>query len=133
MATRTLPARGNCYKANCPTRAIFGHVTGRWGGLVLGALRERTLRYSELRRHIEGVSEKMLAQTLRELEADGLIARHQHPVMPPHVDYALTKPGREIADRLAALIGWLEANVADLVAAQTAHRTKAPTAPPPLL
>jgi DNA-binding HxlR family transcriptional regulator len=129
MAAKTMPARGNCYKANCPTRAIWGHVTGRWGGLVLGALRERTLRYSELRRRIEGVSEKMLAQTLRELEADGLIVRRQHPVMPPHVDYALSKPGREIADRLAGLMGWLEANVAELVAAQAERRSQAPAAP----
>jgi|SRR5580658_9439075 DNA-binding HxlR family transcriptional regulator len=129
MAAKTMPARGNCYKANCPTRAIWGHVTGRWGGLVLGALRERTLRYSELRRRIEGVSEKMLAQTLRELEADGLIVRRQHPVMPPHVDYALTKPGREIADRLSGLMGWLEANIAELVAAQAERRSQAPAAP----
>jgi DNA-binding HxlR family transcriptional regulator len=120
-----LPKVGNCYKAACPTRAILGHVTGRWGGLVLGALLDGTLRYSELRRRIEGISEKMLAQTLRDLEADGLIARHQRPVVPPHVDYELTRHGREIARRVADLIGWLEANVRELVAAQTSFQTRA--------
>jgi DNA-binding HxlR family transcriptional regulator len=116
---------GNCYKADCPARAIWGHVTGRWGGLVLGALRNGKLRYSELRKRIEGVSEKMLAQTLRDLEGDGLIRRHQHAVIPPRVDYELTAHGREVANRLGELIGWLEANIGDLVDAQKSYRTRA--------
>jgi DNA-binding HxlR family transcriptional regulator len=71
--------RGNCYQADCPAREILGHVTGRWGGLVLGALLEGTRRYSGLRARVDGISEKMLAQTLRDLERDGLVIRRQHP------------------------------------------------------
>jgi len=107
---------GNCYKADCPARAIWSHVTGRWGGLVLGALRDGTLRYSELRKRIEGVSEKMLAQTLREFEADGLVLRTQYPQVPPRVEYELTASGLEVARRLSRLIDWIEEHVRELVA-----------------
>jgi DNA-binding HxlR family transcriptional regulator len=112
---------GNCYNSDCPAREVLGHVTGRWGGLVLGALLEGTKRYSELRVRIEGISEKMLAQSLRDLERDGLVVRRQHAEVPPRVDYTLTPGGVEVAKRVDSLIGWLQENVADLVAAQRAH------------
>ncbi|MBD5635402.1 MAG: helix-turn-helix transcriptional regulator, partial [Candidatus Eremiobacteraeota bacterium] len=68
------PARGNCFSGACPGRTILSHVAGRWGSLVIAALRSaEALRFSQLRVRIEGVSEKMLAQTLRELERDGLV------------------------------------------------------------
>lgn len=117
--------RGNCYQAACPAREVLGHVTGRWGGLVLGALLEGTRRYSELRARIEGISEKMLAQTLRDLERDGLLVRRQYPAVPPRVDYTLTPAGVEVARRLDSLIGWLQDHVTELVAAQQAHEGRA--------
>lgn len=113
--------RGNCYNAHCRTRAVLGHVTGRWGGLVLGALIDGTRRYSELRAHIDGISEKMLAQTLRDLERDGLVDRHQYPTVPPRVDYTLTPQGMEVAQRLHSLITWLEDHVSELAAAHARH------------
>ena len=91
----------------CPaTRTLVEHVTSKWGVLVLLALDERTLRWSELKREIEGVSEKMLIQTLQTLEADGLVLRTALPVVPPHVEYTLTRPGHEAAELLAPLVSW---------------------------
>ena len=97
--------------ANCPTRTVLDHVTSKWGVLVLLALTaEPTLRWGELRRTIEGVSEKMLAQTLRTLEQDGLVLRDAHPVIPPRVDYSLTDLGRELTERLLPLMDWIDVN-----------------------
>jgi DNA-binding HxlR family transcriptional regulator len=117
--------RGDCYSAACPAREVLGHVTGRWGGLVLGALTHGTRRYSELRARIEGISEKMLAQTLRDLERDGLVLRRQYPAVPPRVDYTLTPGGMEVAQRVESLIGWLQDHVHELVAAQKMHESNA--------
>jgi DNA-binding HxlR family transcriptional regulator len=117
--------RGDCYSADCPARQVLGHVTGRWGGLVLGALTHGTRRYSELRARIEGISEKMLAQTLRDLERDGLVLRRQYPAVPPRVDYTLTPGGMEVAQRVESLIGWLQDHVHELVAAQQLHESNA--------
>ncbi|MFE9838275.1 winged helix-turn-helix transcriptional regulator [Streptomyces sp. NPDC005551] len=95
-------------EAMCPYRLVLEHVTSRWGVLVLIALRERPHRFSELRRAIGRVSEKMLTQTLQTLERDGLVHRDAKPVIPPRVDYSLTALGREAAEQVAALAGWTE-------------------------
>lgn len=87
--------QGDVYSADCPSREIFGHVTSKWGVLVLAALAERSLRWGELRRRIGGISEKMLAQTLRTLEDDGFVHREAHATIPPRVDYRLTPLGAE--------------------------------------
>jgi DNA-binding HxlR family transcriptional regulator len=81
-------------------------------------------RYSELRAAIGGISEKMLAQTLRELERDGLISRTSYPVVPPHVVYALTPLGQECAAHIGALVGWIETHVSDLTDARRAYDTR---------
>jgi DNA-binding HxlR family transcriptional regulator len=123
-ALRRLPARGNVFNEQCPSREILGHVTGRWGGLILGALLKSeggTLRFSELRRAVGGVTEKMLAETLRNLERDGLVTRKVHPVIPPHVDYALTASGADCARHIAALHRWLEEHVKSVVRCQIAY------------
>jgi DNA-binding HxlR family transcriptional regulator len=94
--------------AGCPSRVVLDHVTSKWGFLVLLALGEgHPLRWSELRRRAEGVSEKMLAQTLRTLEGDGLVVRDAKPVVPPHVEYSLTPLGVELAALLTPLMDWL--------------------------
>ncbi|MBC9718586.1 helix-turn-helix transcriptional regulator [Streptomyces sp. TRM66268-LWL] len=94
--------------AMCPSRGVLEHVTSRWGVLILIALLERSYRFSELRRHVGGVSEKMLAQTLQNLERDGFVHRDAKPVIPPRVDYTLTDLGREAAERVRALALWTE-------------------------
>ncbi|WP_327684036.1 winged helix-turn-helix transcriptional regulator [Kitasatospora sp. NBC_00458] len=102
----------------CPSRGVLEHVTSRWGVLVLGALDERGYRFSELRRRITGVSEKMLAQTLQTLERDGFVLREAHPVIPPRVDYSLTPLGREAARLVSTLAHWSEARVGAVLAAR---------------
>ncbi|MFF3019767.1 winged helix-turn-helix transcriptional regulator [Streptomyces sp. NPDC057939] len=105
----------------CPSRGILEHVTSRWGVLVLAALVESSHRFSELRREVGGVSEKMLAQTLRTLERDGFVLRHAHPVIPPRVDYTLTELGREAAEQVWALARWTEHRTAEVQGARAAY------------
>jgi len=102
--------RGELMSADCPSREVLNHVTSRWGVLVLIALRDGTHRFSDLRRRIGGVSERMLAQTLQRLEADGFVDRHAYPVVPPHVEYRLTPLGEELAQKVQALADWIEVN-----------------------
>ncbi len=102
----------------CPSRTILRDVTSRWGVLVLLALRERTYRFSELRRKVGGVSEKMLAQTLQTLEHDGFVLRVSHPVIPPHVDYSLTPMGKEVSTLVEGLAIWIEGNLTSILHAQ---------------
>ncbi|HTX03860.1 MAG TPA: helix-turn-helix domain-containing protein [Candidatus Acidoferrales bacterium] len=115
---------GDCFKAACPAREIVNHVSSRWGGLILAALLERDLRYSEIRSRIGGISEKMLAQMLDVLERDGLISRMSRPVVPPHVEYALTSSGRDLAQRFMDLFRWIGENVQTFVAAQKAFDSR---------
>lgn len=112
--------RGDVFAEACPSRQILKHLTSRWGVLVLIALRDGTLRFSALRRIVCGVSEKMLAQTLQELEADGFVRRTAYPVVPPRVEYALTPLGEEAAARVAGLADWIELNLPRILAARPA-------------
>jgi DNA-binding HxlR family transcriptional regulator len=107
--------------ADCPSRLILEHVTSRWGVLVLAALLERSHRFSELRRTVGGVSEKMLAQTLQTLERDGFVHRDAKPVIPPRVDYSLTDLGRAAAEQVWALARWTEGSVGTVLAAREAY------------
>ncbi len=102
---------GNVFADKCPSRLILNHITSRWGVLVLVALLAGTHRFSELRRKINGVSERMLAQTLQVLEADGFIDRRSLPVVPPHVEYSLTPLGVEVAEQVRSLVDWIQQNL----------------------
>ncbi|WP_350348944.1 helix-turn-helix domain-containing protein [Agromyces sp. G08B096] len=99
--------RGEVFTAGCPTRVVLDHVMSKWGVLVLLALSEGTHRWGELRREVDGISEKMLASTLRTLEADGLVRRRSYPEVPPRVEYALTPLGDELMERMLPLMGWV--------------------------
>lgn len=103
--------RGDLMAAACPSREVLNHVTSRWGVLVLIALEDGTRRFSQLRRAIGGVSERMLAQTLKWLEQDGLVDRRALDVVPPHVEYSLTPLGREAAEKVRALADWIEVSM----------------------
>jgi DNA-binding HxlR family transcriptional regulator len=107
--------------AACPSRGILEHLTSRWGVLLLAVLLDGTQRFSELRRAVGGVSEKMLAQTLQTLERDGFVRREAQSVIPPRVDYSLTPLGEEAARQVWALARWSEAHVADVVGAREAY------------
>ncbi|MFE4962079.1 winged helix-turn-helix transcriptional regulator [Streptomyces sp. NPDC056660] len=105
----------------CPHRLVLEHVTSRWGVLVLIELLDRPHRFSELRRAIGRVSEKMLTQTLQTLERDGLVHRDAKPVIPPRVDYSLTDLGREAARQVRDLALWTERRMADVTRAREAY------------
>lgn len=110
--------RGDLFTEKCPSREILKHVTSRWGVLLLVALLSGTQRFSDLRRKVNGISEKMLAQTLQWLEADGFVERISYPVVPPHVEYTLTQSGTEIAKKVEALADWIELHLPEIIAAQ---------------
>ncbi|MFM9588796.1 winged helix-turn-helix transcriptional regulator [Streptomyces scabiei] len=105
----------------CPHRLVLEHVTSRWGVLVLISLLERPYRFSELRRAIGRVSEKMLTQTLQTLERDGLVHRDAKPVIPPRVDYSLTDLGREAAEQVRALASWTQERMDQVQAARRTY------------
>jgi DNA-binding HxlR family transcriptional regulator len=105
----------------CPSRGVLEHVTSRWGILVLAVLLDGSRRFSELRRTIGGVSEKMLAQTLQTLERDGFVHRDAHPVIPPRVDYSLTEFGEEAAHHALALARWSQSRVPEVLHAREAY------------
>jgi DNA-binding HxlR family transcriptional regulator len=99
----------------CPTRVVLDHVMSKWGVLVLLALTDGTARWGELRRSVAGISEKMLASTLRTLEADGIVSRTAYPEVPPRVEYALTERGDELMERMMPLMEWIAAHADEIV------------------
>lgn len=111
---------GNVMAVDCPSRGILNHLTNRWGTLVMVALATGPHRFAELRRKVGGVSERMLSQTLKDLEADGFVLRTAHPVVPPHVDYELTPLGREAATHVVALVSWIEGALPEILAGKMA-------------
>ncbi|QXG76831.1 helix-turn-helix transcriptional regulator [Modestobacter sp. L9-4] len=109
------------FSRHCPSREVFEDVTGKWAVLVLSALHQGPHRFGELRRRVDGVSEKMLSQTLQVLERDGLVHREVRSATPPHVEYSLTGLGAGLAPRLLALIGFVEDALPQVLAARTAR------------
>ena len=116
-------ARGDLLAEACPSRAVLAHVTSRWGVLVLVVLLDGTHRFSQLRRQVGGVSEKMLAQTLQWLEGDGFVERISYPVVPPHVEYTLTPLGQEIGKKVESLPDWIETNLPTILSAKKQKST----------
>jgi DNA-binding HxlR family transcriptional regulator len=109
------------FARDCPSRPVLEHLTGRWGLLVLAGLQSAPARFNALRRRVDGVSEKMLAQTLQALERDGFVRREAHAVMPPRVEYSLTELGHATAAKLLDVIEHLEAHMPHVLAAQHHH------------
>lgn len=105
----------------CVSRGILEHVTGRWGSLAVAALAEGALRFNALRRKVDGVSEKMLAQTLQTLERDGFVHREAEPTIPPRVEYSLTPAGCAVAEKLLDLIEFVEARVPEVMTARARY------------
>ncbi|MDQ1008066.1 DNA-binding HxlR family transcriptional regulator [Streptomyces sp. V4I23] len=106
------------FSRQCPSRGTLEHVTGRWGSLTMGALYGERLRFNELRRRVDGVSEKMLSQTLHALERDGLVHREAQPTNPPRVDYELTPLGRAVTEQLLGLIRLVEGRMPEVLEAR---------------
>ena len=109
----------NVYNANCPTRRILDLIADKWATLIIGRLNdEQPQRFAALQRQIGGISQKMLTQTLRGLERDGLVQRTIYPQVPPRVEYALTPLGQTLCGPIAALIRWSEENIDAVISAQ---------------
>ncbi|AJB48193.1 TPA: winged helix-turn-helix transcriptional regulator [Acinetobacter baumannii] len=115
--------KGYVFAADCPSRKILLTLTSRWSILILVALRDQRLRFNELKKIIDGISEKMLAQTLKTLENEGFIIRQDYAEIPPRVDYQLTDFGREASERLFDLTTWLENNISNLLENQPSPET----------
>ncbi|WP_405178518.1 helix-turn-helix transcriptional regulator [Nocardia sp. NBC_01377] len=107
---------------NCTSRPVLQNVAGRWGTLALVALRAGPIRFSALRRRVDGVSERMLSQTLQALERDGMVHREVHETIPPKVEYTLTELGAQVAEHLETLIHLIEANMPTIHQAQASYR-----------
>ena len=112
--------KGDVFAADCPTRLLLDRIGDKWTVLVLLLLGEEPYRFNELKRRIAGVSQKMLSQTLRMLERDGLVTRHVVATKPVSVSYAITPLGGELIDALRALMTWSEARIGTVLAAQRA-------------
>lgn len=110
--------RGDAYARDCPTRALLDRVGDKWSVLILLLLGEGDMRFNGLKRRIGGVSQKMLSQTLRSLERDGLLRRDVEPTMPVSVTYRMTPLGRELLGALRLMIDWAETRMPAVVAAQ---------------
>lgn len=109
------------FERECPSRATLEHATGRWGLLALVALLDGSIRFNALRRRVDGISEKMLSQTLQALERDGLVLRKARPTIPPHVEYSLTGTGHDVAAKLFELIELLEGRMPEVLKAREAY------------
>jgi DNA-binding HxlR family transcriptional regulator len=106
------------FAENCPTRMVLDRLADKWAVLILDRLSTGPVRFNHLRRDIEGVSQKVLSQTLKRLERDGLISRHAFATVPVTVEYALTPLGHTLGDTIAALAHWAEQNMPGVLAAQ---------------
>ena len=113
--------RGDVYAANCPTRQLLDRIADKWSALILLLLSREDLRFNALKRRIEGVSQKMLSQTLRSLERDGLVSRSVEPTVPVTVTYAITPLGRGLISALSGMIEWAETCMIEVAAAQRAY------------
>jgi len=113
------------FARDCPSRTLMEHIASKWGTLVLVALAGEPYRFNALRRRVDGVSEKMLSQTLHILDRDGLVMRDVQSTIPPHVEYSLTGLGAEVAARLTDLIDLIEGSVGMVLQARHNHDSPA--------
>ena len=113
--------RGNVYAANCPTRQLLDRIADKWSALLLLLLSAEDMRFNALKREIEGISQKMLSQTLRSLERDGLVTRAAVPTVPVTVTYAITPLGRGLVGAMRSMIDWAESCMIEVTAAQRAY------------
>lgn len=117
--------RGNAYAADCPTRLLLDRIADKWTVLLLTTLDDGPMRFNALRRRIEGVSQKMLSQTLRQIERDGLVTRTVEASVPVSVTYAITPLGRELVQSLRPMIDWAETRMAQIALLQSAYDARA--------
>ncbi len=112
----------DAFSGNCPVRELLDRIADKWTTLIIGILArsEGAVRFGELRRSVTGISQKMLTQTLRDLERDGIVTRTLYPEIPPRVEYSLTPLGRTLDEPLSALARWAERHMPEVRSAQVA-------------
>jgi DNA-binding HxlR family transcriptional regulator len=116
-------------REDCEVRQILDRIADKWSLLVIALLDKRRMRFTELRREIDGVSQRMLTVTLRQLERDGLVHRTVHPVVPPRVDYELTPLGVSLHETVQALVSWTDTHQRAIAAARSAYDAREVPAP----
>ncbi|MCX5514878.1 transcriptional regulator [Kaistia algarum] len=116
----------NVYEDRCPTRLVLDRLADKWALLILDRLREDAVRFNHLRREIKGISQKVLSQTLKKLERDGLVSRSVFPTVPVTVEYRLTPLGHTLTETVSALTHWAESNMDAVFAAQAAYDGASP-------
>ena len=119
---QTSGLRADAYCDSCPTRAALDRIAGKWTVLIVDLLGDGTMRFSELFRRIRGISQKMLTQTLRELEADGYVTRRLYAAVPPRVEYTLTPLGRSLHKLLSGVRDWAETHVNEVEEARRRYQ-----------
>jgi DNA-binding HxlR family transcriptional regulator len=124
--------RWNMMDAACPTRQVLDRVANKWTMLIIVALQGGTMRFSELRRSVDGVTQKMLTQTLRGLERDGIVDREVIPTVPVTVRYTLTPLGHSLADAVSVIREWAYANMDAIEAARAVYEPGSGAAPTPM-
>jgi DNA-binding HxlR family transcriptional regulator len=107
--------------ATCPSRSSLARIANKWTAMVVIALSPGRLRFGDLRTTVDGISAKVLTETLRDLERDGLVSRHVYAEVPPRVEYELTALGRTLDEPLRALSRWAEAHVVEVLAARDSY------------
>jgi DNA-binding HxlR family transcriptional regulator len=117
-----MPVRPCVMNAACPSRDVLSRVSDKWAALIICCLARRTVRYNELQREVAGITQKMLTQTLRALEEDGVIARKVYPVIPPMVEYSLTPLGRTLVKPVLAICEWAEKHLPRIEAHRRQHQ-----------
>lgn len=117
------PLAADVFARGCSSRGALQHLTGRWGALAIVALRldDEPMRFSDIRRRVDGISDRMLSQTLGDLERDGMVVRTVHSTIPPHVSYALTPLGLRVAEPLRELTEIIEAELPNVLESQAVY------------
>ena len=119
-------AQGDLFSASCPTRRVLDLIADKWTTLVIYLLSDGTMRYGEIQKAIGGISQKMLTQTLRRLEEDGLVKRTVFPVVPPRTEYELTPLGRTLQEPLKALCSWAVQHMSEVEQARSSNKRGEP-------
>jgi DNA-binding HxlR family transcriptional regulator len=111
----------NVFDSNCPTRQVLDCIADKWTVLIIRRLADGTLRFAQLRRSVDGISQKVLTNTLRDLERDGIVTRRIYASVPPKVEYSLTSLGRSLCNLVEGICSWAEANIEQVLAAREVY------------
>lgn len=111
----------NVFNSHCPTRQVLDRIADKWTVLIIRRLSDGTLRFAQLRRAVDGISQKVLTNTLRGLERDGIVTRRLYASVPPRVEYSLTDLGRSLGDLVEGICAWAQANIEQVQEARAAY------------